>query len=67
MNRPISQPVSAAEMLLSPAFALLRNYVLRGGMLFGRAGMTVSMLNSYYTFLKFAKLLERQAEAPPSR
>ena len=61
------QRTSAAEMLLSPAFALLRNYVLRGGMLFGRAGMTVSMLNSYYTFLKFAKLLERQAEAPPSR
>jgi len=58
---------SVAELVLLPAFALLRNYLLRGGILFGRAGLTISMLNSYYTFLKFAKLLERQAAAPPSR
>jgi glycosyltransferase involved in cell wall biosynthesis len=51
---------SVAELVLLPAFALLRNYVLRGGLLYGRAGLTISILNSYYTFLKFAKLLERQ-------
>lgn len=59
---------SVAELVLSPAFALFRNYVVRGGVLFGRAGLTISMLNSYYTFLKFAKLLERQAAGlPPSQ
>jgi glycosyltransferase involved in cell wall biosynthesis len=58
---------SVAEMLLSPAFALLRNYLLRGGVLYGRAGLTISILNSYYTFLKFAKLLERQDAVRPSR
>ena len=52
---------SVAELLLAPAFALLRNYVLRSGLLYGRAGLTISILNSYYTFLKFAKLMERQS------
>jgi len=56
---------SVSEMLLGPAFALLRNYILRGGLLYGRAGLTISVLNSYYTFLKFAKLLERQAAGLP--
>ena len=54
---------SVTELVLSPAFALLRNYVLRGGLLYGRAGLTISILNSYYTFLKFAKLLERQTSS----
>lgn len=63
---------STAELLLTPAFALFRNYVLRSGMLLGRTGLTISLLNSYYTFLKFAKLRERQdghramADARPS-
>ena len=40
--------------------AFLRNYVLRRGVLDGGAGLLVSALNSYYVFLKFAKLWERQ-------
>jgi glycosyltransferase involved in cell wall biosynthesis len=40
-------------------FALFRNYVLRRGFLLGSAGLTVSMLNAYYTYLKLAKLGER--------
>lgn len=57
---------SSAELLLGPAFAFLRNYLLRSGLLLGRAGFTISVLNSYYTFLKLAKLRERQS-AQPSR
>jgi glycosyltransferase involved in cell wall biosynthesis len=56
----------APELLLAPAWALLRNYLLRGGVRLGRAGWTISVLNSYYTFLKIAKLIERQAPARPS-
>ena len=42
--------------------AFLRNYVLRRGFRDGAAGLLVSILNSYYVFLKFAKLWElRQA------
>jgi glycosyltransferase involved in cell wall biosynthesis len=48
----------AAELLLHPPAAFLRNYLLRGGVRLGRAGLTVSILNSYYVFLKFAKLAE---------
>jgi glycosyltransferase involved in cell wall biosynthesis len=43
-----------------PPLAFLRNYVLRGGIRDGVAGLIISALNSYYVFLKFAKLWERQ-------
>src|SRR5204863_4508136 len=39
-------------------FAFLRNYVTRGGIRDGIPGLVVSALNSYYVFLKFAKLWE---------
>ena len=39
-------------------WAFVRNYVLRRGFLLGEAGLTVSVLNSYYTFAKLAKLRE---------
>ena len=47
----------------TPPFAFLRNYVLRGGFTDGGAGLLVSILNSYYVFLKFAKLWELQQPA----
>jgi hypothetical protein len=42
--------------------AFLRNYILRGGFRQGTTGLVVSLLNSYYVMLKFAKLWERQAK-----
>ena len=48
------------------AFAFFRNYVLRRGFLLGPAGLTVSTLNAYYTYLKLAKLAEMTRAAPPS-
>jgi glycosyltransferase involved in cell wall biosynthesis len=51
------------DIAANPVFAFLRNYLLRGGFRDGTAGLIVSILNSYYVFLKFAKLWERrQAE-----
>ena len=41
-----------------PPLAFLRNYVLRRGILDGSVGFIVSVMNSYYVFLKFAKLWE---------
>ena len=43
-----------------PPAAFLRNYLLRRGFLDGTAGLTISMMNSYSVFLKFAKLWEIQ-------
>ena len=59
------QTTSGLEMALNPAWAFARNFVLRRGFLLGRAGLTVSALNAYYTFLKLAKLdeLVRGAES----
>jgi glycosyltransferase involved in cell wall biosynthesis len=56
---------SALEALVHPPLAFFRNYILRGGIKDGAAGLLVSILNSYYVFLKLAKLWERQ-HAPPS-
>ena len=48
----------AAGLLLHPPAALLRNYLLRGGIRDGRAGLAVSLLNATYVLLKQVKLLE---------
>jgi glycosyltransferase involved in cell wall biosynthesis len=54
--------VTAPALVLRPAGAFLRNYLLRGGWRDGSVGLVVSALNSYYVFLKFAKLWELRRE-----
>ncbi len=51
---------SIGDVVIRPPLAFLRNYLLRRGILDGQVGLIVSLLNSYYVFLKFAKLWERQ-------
>ena len=55
------------KALLATNWALLRNYLLRGGFRLGPVGLLVSVLNTYYTFAKLAKLYElgRGLAAPP--
>ncbi len=55
---------SIAGVALHPPFAFLRNYILRGGFKNGSAGFLVSVLNSYYVFLKLAKARELPASRP---
>jgi glycosyltransferase involved in cell wall biosynthesis len=58
--RADGRTVSLAGLVFHPPFAFLRNYVLRGGFLLGGVGFVVSVLNSYYVFLKLAKAWELQ-------
>ena len=58
---------SAWQLALHPPAAFLRNYLLRGGIRDGAAGFVVSMLNTYYVFLKFVKLRELQRLATEAR
>jgi hypothetical protein len=51
---------SALGMLVHAKLAFLRNYILKGGFRDGTAGFVISLVNSYYVFLKFAKLWELQ-------
>jgi glycosyltransferase involved in cell wall biosynthesis len=53
------------QLAIHPPLAFLRNYILRRGVLDGGAGLTVSVMNSYYVFLKFAKLWELQHASTP--
>lgn len=48
------------DLVVHPPAAFLRNYVLRRGILDGWAGLTISVMNAYSVFLKFAKLWEIQ-------
>jgi glycosyltransferase involved in cell wall biosynthesis len=51
---------SATRLVMHPMMAFVRNYLLRRGFRDGVPGLVISILNSYYVFLKFAKLWERQ-------
>jgi glycosyltransferase involved in cell wall biosynthesis len=55
---------TALAAVAHPPLAFLRNYILRGGIKDGGAGLLISALNSYYVFLKLVKLWERQHRAP---
>ena len=57
--------VGVAGLLLRPAGAFVRNYVLRAGWRDGPVGLVVSLLNSYYVFLKFVKLWEAGRKSRP--
>ncbi|HVR72102.1 MAG TPA: glycosyltransferase family 2 protein [Vicinamibacteria bacterium] len=46
------------EPFAACAWAFLRNLVFRRGFLLGETGLTVSMLNAYYTYAKLVKLHE---------
>ena len=48
------------QLAVHPPLAFLRNYILRRGILDGAVGFVISVMNSYYVFLKFAKLWELQ-------
>lgn len=57
---------SIVNVMLHPAFAFVRNYVLRGGFRDGVAGLIVSTMNAFYVFAKFLKLWELQRRSPGS-
>ena len=49
---------SLVKLLTSPAGAFLRRYLLKRGFLDGFEGFVLSVMASYYTFLKYLKLWE---------
>lgn len=55
---------TAVDLLTHPPAAFLRNYLLRGGITDGMAGLTISLVNAYSVLLKFAKLWEMQQQTP---
>jgi glycosyltransferase involved in cell wall biosynthesis len=63
-NAAAGRDTSLAALALHPPFAFLRNYVLRRGFTAGTIGLVVSAMNSWYVFLKLAKLWERRRRGP---
>ena len=61
--REAGRSAGPLALLIHPPAAFLRNYVLRRGILDGTVGLTISLVNAYSVFLKFAKLWELQQEA----
>jgi glycosyltransferase involved in cell wall biosynthesis len=46
------------DIVAGASWAFFRNYVLKRGILLGRSGLVVSVLNTHYTFVKLVKLRE---------
>jgi glycosyltransferase involved in cell wall biosynthesis len=55
------------DLVAQAPAAFLRNYILRRGFLDGSVGLTLSMVNGYSVFLKFAKLWELQRAVAAER
>ena len=57
------------DLVVHPPVAFLRNYLIRRGCVQRVPGLIVSLMNSYYVFLKYAKLWElaESGEGPTSR
>jgi glycosyltransferase involved in cell wall biosynthesis len=56
---------NVVDMSAGASWAFFRNYVLRRGFLLGSTGFIISVLNTYYTFAKLAKLRELGPAARP--
>jgi hypothetical protein len=46
------------NLYISPLFSFMKYYVLKFGFLDGKAGFICAKMTSYYTFKKYARLLE---------
>jgi glycosyltransferase involved in cell wall biosynthesis len=62
------QRTGPLALVAHPPAAFLRNYLLRRGFMDGTVGLTISLMNSYSVFLKFAKLweLQKNSQLPTS-
>jgi len=49
---------SRIKIYLAPLFAFLKYYIFKLGFLDGRAGLVCARMSSYYTHIKYARLLE---------
>jgi hypothetical protein len=49
---------SRFKMYIAPAFSFLKYYFFKLGFLDGRPGFICATMTSYYTFIKYARLLE---------
>ncbi len=56
--------VNSWLMVIRPVWEFIRKWLLRGGFRDGRAGVILAMMHAFYTFLKFAKTLERRLFNP---
>jgi glycosyltransferase involved in cell wall biosynthesis len=57
---------SFLQLVIHPKMAFLRNYILKGGFRDGTAGLVISLVNSFYVFLKLAKLWELDHNSDPT-
>ena len=58
---------AAADLVIHPAAAFLRNYIPKSGISDGLPGFVVSAMNAHYVFLKMAKLWEMGRRSPAAQ
>jgi hypothetical protein len=50
------------KLLLAPGFSFLKTYIFKFGFLDGHKGWLIAKTTSYYTFIKYARLKELNAQ-----
>jgi len=50
------------SLIVRPAFRFIRFYIIKRGFLYGIAGLVVAVNDSYYVFLKYAKIWEKHTQ-----
>ena len=58
------RPVSAARLIFSPLVRFVKFYLLRGGFRDGVPGLVHIAIGCFNSFIKYAKIRERQGRAP---
>jgi len=56
--------ITFGDMVVRPAWRFMRAYFLKLGFLDGWQGYTIAWLTAFYTFLRYAKAREAQAQTP---
>lgn len=57
---PKTKPVGLWHLVVKPAFGFFKNYILRLGILDGKAGLIISLENANYLFIRALKIMSLQ-------
>ncbi len=59
------RPASLLDLAVRPPWRFLRSYVFKLGFLDGWQGFAIAWMTAFYTFLRYAKVLEARQPGPP--
>lgn len=62
-NESTSRNISFLNLLLSPTKSFLKHYFVKGGIFYGRTGFVYAINQTFFTYVKLAKIYENQLKS----